>query len=150
VSAIGSYVKYRQAKSVAAVATEQANRSVAAAERLADATERIAESAKSPAAATTAAAVDNRTHAPWALVPIPGSDHVRLRNETSATLYAIHIDGFKIRDPKNVGIVHPFAGIELTVLRVWHRDNKVRITWHRASDQSDPPLTWEDEIPPRI
>jgi hypothetical protein len=154
VSAIGSYVKWRQTKSVTAVATEQADRSVAASERLADATERIAASRESSAAAAIIEAVEgaatDRTRAPWALIPIPGSDHVRLRNETSQALYAIHIDGFKVRGPKVVGVVQPFAGIELTVLRIWHPDNKIRITWHREPDRSDPPLTWEDELPPRI
>lgn len=157
-SAVGSYVKWRQAKSVTALATEQANRSVAAAERLADATERLAASAESPAESSAAAAVakavnaatGDRTHAPWTLVPIPGSDHVRLRNETSSTLYAIRIDGFKVRDPKIIGVVHPFAGVELTVLRIWHPNNRIRITWHREADQSDPAQTWEDELPPRI
>ncbi|MGA9677792.1 MAG: hypothetical protein WBR28_21955 [Mycobacterium sp.] len=150
-SAVFSYVKWRQAKSVAGVATEQANRSVAAAERLADATERIAASAKSPAVTIAEAAADGgRTDAPWALVPIPGSDHVRLRNETSSRLYAVQIDGFKVRGPKVVGVVDPFAGVELTVLRIWHPDNRIRITWHREADRSDPALTWEDDIPPRI
>ncbi len=152
-SAVGSYVKWRQTKSVTAVATAQADRSVAAAERLADATERVAASAESPAAAVVEAldaAAGDRTNAPRALIPIPGSDHVRLRNETSSTLYAIRIDGFKVRDPKAVGVIHPFAGVELTVLRIWHPDNRVRITWHREPDQSDPPLTWQDELPPRI
>lgn len=153
VSAIGSYVKWRQAKSAAALSMEQANRSVKASERLADATERIAASAESPAAAAAiaeAATLDDRTQAPWALVPIPGSDNVRLRNETSSPLYAIHIDGFKIRAPKVVGVIHPFAGVELNVLRIWHPDNAIRITWNREADQSDQRLSWEDEIPPRI
>lgn len=149
-SAIGSYVKYRQAKAVAAVATEQANRSVAAAERVADAVERIAETAQSPGVATINAAAD-RTHAPWALVPIPGSDNVRLRNETSETLYGVQVEGFKIHNPPNVfDTIHPFAGAELSVMRIWHHDDTVRITWHREADRSDPPLTWEDELPPRI
>ena len=157
-SAIASYVKYRQAKSVAALATEQANRSVAAAERLADATERIAASAEAPTiaiseatqAALDAAIENGRTNAPWALVPIPGSDNVRLRNETSSTLHAVQIEGFKVRSPKVVGVIHPFAGVELMVMRIWHPDNKVRVTWHREADQSDPKLSWEDELPPRI
>ena len=68
----------------------------------------------------------------------PGSDHVRLRNETSSRLYAVRIDGFKVRDPKVVGVIDPFAGVELTVLRIWHPDNRIRITWHREPDQSDP------------
>ena len=54
-SAVGSYVKWRQTKSVTAVATAQADRSVAAAERLADATERVAASAESPAVAVAEA-----------------------------------------------------------------------------------------------
>ncbi|ORV86728.1 hypothetical protein AWC11_17015 [Mycobacterium interjectum] len=115
---------------------------------MADATERLA--AESPAPAMVEFGVNDRTDAPWVLVPIPGSDNVRLRNETSSMLYAINIDGFKVRSPKAVGIVHPFAGVELTVLRVWHPDNTVRVTWHREADQSDPKLSWEDELPPRI
>jgi hypothetical protein len=151
-SAVGAYVKWRQAKSVAAVATAQANRSVTAAERLADATERIAASATSPTVETPGVVGTPiiRMQAPWALVPIPGSGNVRLRNETPETLYAVQVDGFKVRGPEVVGVIHGFAGVDLDVMRIWHPNNTVRVTWHNNADRSDPALTWEDELPPRI
>ncbi|WP_343577514.1 hypothetical protein [Mycobacterium sp.] len=90
-----------------------------------------------------------RVHAPWALIPIPGSNNVRLRNETSATLYAVQVEGKKVRAPI-VGVVDPFAGVELNVMRFWHPDNKIRVTWHGQADRSDAALNGEDELPPRI
>ncbi|RFZ05426.1 hypothetical protein VIMS_04928 [Mycobacterium marinum] len=126
------------------------SKSSAAAQRAADAAERSAAAAE--AQDRRAVEQDEAAEAdPWQLTPIPGDDDCYLKNTSKTPKYGVRVSGFKIHGgPVRFDVIGPGKRVELSILRIWHDDDGVEVTWHRQADLSDPPQSRVETIPSKL
>lgn len=129
---------------------ERAERAASAAERQATAAERAAAAAEAQqerqAEEAEAAEAD-----PWQLAPIPGDPDCYLINTTKAAKYNVTVRGFKVHNgPVQFPLIGPGNREEISIMRIWHPDDSVEVTWHRRQDLSDRPQTTRKTIPSRV
>lgn len=156
ISTISAYLSWRsQRKSKAerdeaTQQAEQAKLSADAAQRQADAAQRsaaIAEAQQQRKAEEAEAAETD----PWQLAPIPGDDDCYLINTTRTAKYDVTVSGFKIHNsPTRFDVIGPGQREELSIMRIYHPDDSIEVTWRRRPDLSDVPQTRRKTIPSRI
>jgi len=126
------------------------SRSAAAARRAADAAERSAAAAEAQQRRETEE-IEAIESDPWRLDPIPGRDDCYLINVAKTPNYGVTVNGLKIHNgPARFDMIGPGKRVELSVMRIWHPDDCVEVSWHRRQDRSDPPQTRSEMIPARI
>ena len=65
--------------------------------------------------------------------------------------YGVTVKGFKIHNgPAQFDTIGAAKRVELSIMRIWHPDDAVEVTWHRRPDRSNPPQTSEETIPSKI
>jgi hypothetical protein len=152
--AVRSACRARKAESAAAehqrAALEAAQDAAGHAKRSADAEQRIANVAESrqqhQAEENQALDAD-----PWEMAPIPGRDNCNLINRTKTPKYGVTVSGKKIHNsPERFDLIGPGKPVELSVMRFWHPDDSIQVTWHTRQDLADPPQTKREIIPSRL
>lgn len=118
--------------------------------RSADAAERSAGAAEAQEQRAAAEQVATEKD-PWLVTPIPGDDDVYLINRSGTPKYDVRVAGFKIADsPQLHGTIGPNKRVEVSVLRIWHRNDDLHVQWHQSEDLSDGPLRATEKIPGKI
>ncbi|CQD07387.1 hypothetical protein BN000_01475 [Mycobacterium europaeum] len=152
-SAYLSWRSQRKSKSERDEATAQAER----AERAAGAAERQANAAERSAAAVEAQArreaeeLEAAEADPWELAPIPGGRDCYLINTSNTVKYNVTVEGFKLHDgPARFDMIGPGKREELSIMRIGHPDDTVKVTWRQRPDLSDSLQTRTKTIPSRI
>jgi hypothetical protein len=129
---------------------DRAERAAGAAERQAKAAERSANVAEAQQRRDDQATEEAESD-PWQLDPIPGRDNCYLTNRMRTPKYGVTVTGLKVLNkPARFDVIGPGKREELSIMRIWHPDDSVEITWHQRQDHCDTPQTRSETIPSRI
>jgi hypothetical protein len=157
VSAILAVLSARRARKAESAAAEHERQALEAArdaaghaKRSADAEERVAGVAESQERRQSEE-IDAVDADPWMLEPIPGEDNCYLINRSKSPKYGVSVAGLKVHNgPAQFDAIGPGKRKELSVMRIYHPDDSIQITWYRKPDHSDAPQTRPETIPSRL